>query len=74
MMATTQIGTKLDITDLIRAALTMSKAQRKSPALILPIFQIQLPQVTSRMESDFYDWWNAKMWEKDEWLDKYLDL
>ena len=73
-MATTQIGTKLDVTDLIRAAMTMSRAQRQNPALIMPIFQIQLPQVTSRMESDFYDWWNAQMWEKDEWLDRYLDL
>ena len=71
MMKTTQLGGKLDITDILRAALTMSKATRTSPSVILPIFEIQFPQVISKLESDYYDWFNGLKLEKRKWFEKY---
>ena len=71
MMKTTQLGGKLDITDILRAALTMSKATRTNPSVILPIFEIQFPQVISKLESDYYDWFNGLKLGKRKWFEKY---
>ena len=71
MMRTTQIGSKLDVQDLLSAARTMSKAHKTNPALIMPIFDIQIPQVVSRMESDYYDWFNSMVDKSRKWFKKY---
>lgn len=70
MMRTTKIATKLEIEDFMEATETMSKAKLMDPEVVKGVFDIQLPQVVSKAESDYFDWFNS--YANHDWKKKIM--
>ena len=77
IMSTSRLGAKLNLSDVLVAAKTMSVAKKMDLNVLKGIVRIQFPQILNKIESDYFDWFNLNFERKQEkkkrhWIWRYF--